>query len=129
MWNLLAEETVDKAATSLIDVGATGAMLVIVLFVFAAPILWWILRNFRKVNDDQRADYTLWKANYDYEKAKTAKRNAEIFGKFMAENTRINDQRARIAEDATRAITTVMTKIDSYIDTQNKLLEKFNDRS
>lgn len=125
---LISPEVTDKASNTIIEqAGAIGAVLILFIGI-TVPVLWWILRNFRKVNDDQREDYTLWKANYDDEKAKTAERNAQIFAKFMDENTRINDQRAKIAEDATKAITMVMTKVDGYVETQNKLLEKMNDR-
>ena len=125
----ISKEVADKASNTIIEqAGAIGAVLILFIGI-TVPVLWWILRNFRKVNDDQREDYTVWKANYDDEKAKTAERNAAIFAKFMEENSKINEKRAKIAEDATRAITMVMTKVDGYVETQNKLLEKMNDKS
>jgi len=118
----ISKEVLEESGSTILNqAGAVGAMLLIGVAV-VVPVMWWILRNFRRVNDKQREDY-------ESDKAETAKRNAAIFAKYMDLNEKCNDKRAKTAEDATRAITMVMTKVDGYVETQNKLLEKMNGNS
>jgi F0F1-type ATP synthase membrane subunit b/b' len=118
----ISKEALDESSSTILSqAGAIGGVLLLFIAI-TVPVLWWILRNFRKVNDEQRKDY-------EKDKAETAERNAAIFAKYMDLNEKCNEKRAKIAEDATRAITMVMTKVDGYVDTQNKLLEKMNEKS
>ncbi len=125
----ISKKAADKASSTIIDqTGAVGAVLILVFFI-GVPILWWILRTLKKQNEKQQETFEGISAEAKDLAERTAIRNAEIFKDYMDENKRINNERARVGDDATRAITMVATKLDMYMDTQKDLLEKLNGKS
>ncbi len=103
----ISQKVADKAGNTIIDqTGAVGAVLILV-FLIGVPILWWILRTLKKQNEKQQETFEAINAEAKDLAERTAIRNAEIFKEYMDENKRINNERARVGDDATRAITMV----------------------